>query len=96
MRRLRGVYPLATRGAVGVNSDNVKRYKARQKQRGRVRLDLWVAASTVAKLRELHQRGFDRTLGRTLDRILKAQRSKQRNFRESLRSAIDAALSGTE
>ena len=77
------------------NASNVKRYKARQQERGRVRLDLWVSGSTAAKLHEL-QTTFDKTLGRTLDRIVKARRSKRANFHESLRTALDGIMSGTD
>lgn len=77
------------------NAEAVRRYKERQLKKGRVRIDLWVSASTAAKLYEL-QTSFDGTLGRTLERIVKARRSKRANFQESLWTAFDGIMSGTD
>lgn len=71
-----------------LNVAAVRRYKARQKQRGRVRLDVWVSVATMERLRALRL-PFDPTLGHLVDRLVRTRKSARANFRSALR-AIDA------
>ena len=81
----------------GCKAERARTFKARQRERGLVRVDLWLRPETVWKLHALCT-DFDGSLGVTVDRLIaRTKLSEVTNLRASMRGAPwDARFPGNE
>ena len=74
------------------NASRLKRcYKAKQRARGKQRLDCSISSTAMAKLKTL-QLNFDQNIGVVVERLIRTRQNTRRNFRESLNHRLNEIM----
>ena len=73
------------------NAQRLKRYKAKQRARGKKRLDCWISSTAMTKLKTL-QLNFDQNIGGVVERLIRTRQSTRRNFREALNHGLNEIM----